>query len=217
MKQEIKSFCDNILDGSVALTYRGLTRSSYDALDADVSTSVGSITLDTISSSIDAATIGSETPDIIITTFTLWRALEDLLFPSVTSTYGAAGGRRGQVNRLGDVGAGQALKGLAGYTSIYYRGIPIVRDAKCTAGYIYGLNRKFIYWSGLPHPEHGTVNLGGDMLEGVDNMVPSNHGISWTGWKEPINQDGKTGQFIMYGQLMTDSPRHHFVDQGCTA
>ncbi len=213
--------CDGLAnivdDGSVALTYRGLTRSSYDALDSDVSTSVGSFSLDTIGSSIDGATIGSEEPDIIITTKTLWRALEDLLFPSVTATYGAAGSKRGKINRLGDVGAGQALVALAGYTAMYYRGIPIVKDAKCTAGYIYGLNRSLIYWSGLSHPKHGTINLGGDMIIGVDNMVPKNHGIAWTGFKEPLNQDGETGQFIMYGQLMTDSPRHHFVDQDVTA
>ncbi len=213
--------CDGLAnivdDGAVALNYRGLLRSSYNALDADVSTSVGSITLDTIGASIDACTVGSEEPDIIITTFTLWRAIEDLLFPSVTATYGAAGSKRGKINRLGDVGAGQALTGLAGYTAIYYRGIAIVKDAKCTDGYIYYLNRKFTYWAGLPHVKHGMVSLGGDMIEGVDNMVPKNHGIAWTGFKEPINQDGETGQFIMYGQLMSDSPRHNAVDQGVTA
>ena len=202
---------------SVASTYAGLTRSSYDALDADVSTSVGSITLDTLGSSIDAATVGALEPDIIITTPTLWRAIEDLLFPSVTATYGAAGSKRGKVNRLGDT-SGQTLTGLAGYTAIFYRGIAIVKDQKCTAGYIYYLNRKSgLYWAGLSHPKHGMVNLGGGLIEGVDNMVPKNHGISWTGFKEPINQDGETGQFIMYGQLISEHPRLNAVDQGCTA
>jgi len=214
--------CDglkNIVDdGSVAASYAGLTRSSYDALDADVSTSVGSITLDTLGASIDGVNIGSQEPDIIITTKTLWRAIEDLLFPSVTSTYGAVGGvRRSKLTRMGEVGAGQSLKGLAGYTAIWYRGIPIVKDAKCTSGYIYYLNRNFLYWSGLPHYKHGSVNLGGGLIEGVDNPVPKNHGLAWTGMKEPINQDGETGQFILYGQLVCELPRLQAVDQGCTA
>ena len=213
--------CDGLAnivdDGSVAATYRGLTRASYDALDADVTTSVGSLTLDDIGASIDACTIGSEEPDIIVTTKTIWRAIEDLLFPSIQATYGAAGSKRGKVNRLGDVGAGPTLTGLAGYTALYYRGIPIVADDKCTAGYIYYLNRKFLYWAGLAHPKHGMVSLGGDMIVGVDNIVPKNHGIAWTGFKEPLNQDGETGQFIMYGQLICDSPRHQAVDQGVTA
>jgi len=213
--------CDglgNIVDdGSVQANYAGLARATYSALDADVGTSTGSITLDTIGASLDAVTIGSETPDLIITTFTLWRAIEDLLFPSVQATYGAAGSKRGQINRLGDIGAGPSLSGLAGYTSMFYRGVPIVRDAKCTAGYIYYLNRKHIFWAGLSHHKHGQVNLGGGIIEGVDNMKPKNHGIAWTGFKEPINMDGETGQFLLYGQLMSDSPRHLGVDQGATA
>ncbi len=209
---------DNIVDdATVAANYAGLARATYAALNADVTSSVGSITLDTIGNSIDAATVGSEEPDIIITTKTLWRALEDLLFPSIMASYGAAGSKRGKVNRLGDVGAGQTLTGLAGYTAIYYRGIPIVKDAKCTSGDIYYLNRKFTYWTGLAHPRYGQVNLGGDLIEGVDNMVPTNHGIAWTGFKIPINQDGETGQFIMYGQMVSEAPWLNSKDESCTA
>lgn len=204
-------------DATVAATYAGLARATYSALNADIDTSVGSITLDTIGSSIDGCTVGSHEPKLVLTTKTLWRAIEDLLFPSVTATYGAAGSKRGKVNRFGDVGAGQALTGLAGYTAIYYRGIPIVKDDKCTSGYIYYLNTDFLYWAGLPHPDFGTVDLGGDIIEGVDNEAPSNHGIAWTGWMRPTDQDGNTAQFLQYGNLICESPRHQGCDQGCTA
>lgn len=205
-------------DGSVDLTYGGLTRSTYDSLDADVSTSVGSITLDTFGASFDACEIGSHVTDLVITTKTLWRAMEDLLFPGVVAQYGAATGNRYQMlTRNGTFGMGQSLQGLAGYRSIFFRGVPVVKDAKCTSGYIYHLNRDFLFWSGLSHWKHGEVNLGGDLIEGVDNPVPRNHGINWTGWKEPSNQDGVTGQFLVYGQLICESPRHQAVDQGCTA
>jgi len=161
--------CDGLAnivdDGSIATTYAGLTRASYNALDADVSTSVGSIALDTIGASIDGATVGSNEPDIIITTKTLWRAIEDLLFPSVTASYGAAGSKRGKVNRLGDVSMGTPLQGLAGYTAMWYRGIPIVKDEKCTSGYIYYINRGVTYWAGLPHYKYGQVSLGGGLIE----------------------------------------------------
>ena len=118
---------------------------------------------------------------------------------------------------MGEQGAGQALKGLAGYTAIWYRGIPIVKDEKCTSGYIYYINTDVTYWSGLPHPKHGMVSLGTSTIEGVGNPVPRNHGISWTGFKEPINQDGETGQFILYGQMLCEMPRYNGVDQGVTA
>ena len=213
--------CDglkNIVDdGAVAATYAGLTRSLYDALDANVTTSTGSVSIPIIGASIDGATVGSNEPNIVITTKTLWRAIEDLLFPSVTAVYGAAGSSKGKINRLGDVGAGQTLTGLAGYTAMYFRGIPFVKDTKCVSGYIYYLNTDVTYWSGLPHIEHGQVNLGSGLIEGVENEKPRNHGICWTGFKEPKNQDGITGQFIMYGQMICAHPRLNAVDQGATA
>ena len=213
--------CDGLAnivdDGSVAASYAGLTRATYDALDADVSTSVGSYTLDHIGASIDGATKGSKQPKIIITTPTIWRAIEDLLFPSVSATYGAAGSKRGMITRMGEVGAGQTLEGLAGYTAMWYRGIPIVKDEKCTSGYVYFINTDVTFWVGLSHPKHGMVNLGSNTIEGVGNPTPTNHGIAWTGFKEPINQDGETGQFLLYGQMICEMPRFNAVDQGVTA
>jgi len=204
-------------DGSVAADYTGLARATYSALNADVDTSVGSISLSTLGQSIDEATVGSHDPNLILTTKTIWRAIEDLLFPSVMATYGAAGSKRGKVNRLGDVGSGQTLTGLAGYTAIFYRGIPIVKDEKCPSGYIYYLNTDKLYWAGLAHPLYGTVDLGGGIIEGVDNEAPANHGIAFTGWMRPTLQDGETCQIIQYGQLVCESPRHNSVDQGCQA
>lgn len=209
---------DNIIDDqTVAANYAGLSRATYSALNADVTSTVGSITLDTIAASIDAATVGSKQPHIIITTETLWRAIEDLLFPSVQATYGAAGSKRGIITRMGEMGAGQALQGLAGYTAIWYRGIPIVKDEKCPSGDINYINTDVTYWSGLAHPKYGMVNLGTSTIEGVGNPVPTNHGISWSGFKEPLNQDGETGQFILYGQMICERPRLNAKDEGATA
>ena len=204
-------------DQTVNATYAGLSRATYAGLNADVTSSVGSLELDHIGASIDAATVGSKSPKLIITTPTIWRAIEDLLFPSVSATYGAAGSSRGMLTRIGEVGAGQALQGLAGYTAINYRGIPIVADEKCPSGDIWYLNTDVTYWIGLAHPKHGMVNLGSNTIEGVGNPTPSNHGIAWTGFKEPLNQDGETGQFILYGQMICEMPRFNSKDEGVTA
>lgn len=209
---------DNIIDDqTVSANYAGLARATYAGLNADVTSSVGSLSLETISASIDAATVGSKQPNIIITTPTLWRVIEDLLFPSLTSTYGAAGSKRGIITRFGEAGAGQALQGLAGYTAFWYRSIPIVKDEKCPSGDIWYVNGDVTYWTGLAHPKHGMVNLGSDTIEGVGNPIPRNHGIAWTGFKEPLNQDGETGQFLLYGQMVCEMPRYNAKDEGVTA
>lgn len=204
-------------DGSVAATYANLTRSSYDFLDADVGTSTGGIALNTLTTSIDACTYGTRRPDLIISTPPLWRAIEDLLFPSVSANYGVLDSRRTRVNRMGEVRKGQALTGNAGYDAIFVRGIPVVADPKCTSGYIYYINTDVTFWSGLAHPDYGMIDMGTSTIDGVGNPVPKNHGIAWTGFKKPINQDGRTGQLLLYGQMICEMPRFNAVDQGCTA
>ncbi len=204
-------------DQTVSANYAGLARATYAGLNATVSSSVGSISLDTIGSAIDSATVGSHQPTIIITTPTIWRALEESLFPSLSSTYGAAGSRRGIITRFGEAGAGQPLQASAGYNAMWYRAIPIVKDEKCPSGDIWFINDKVTYWSGLAHPKHGMVNLGARTIEGVGNPIPRNHGIAWTGFKEPLNQDGETGQFILYGQMICEMPRYNGKVEGATA
>lgn len=201
-------------DGTVAATYRGQTRASYDALDADITTSVGILTLDVMAASYDAAAIGQDTPTMMVTTDAVFSIVERLLFPTVSSSYNAAQGYA-QLTRRGVMKSKGGLGGEIGFNALFYRGVPIVADEKCTAGYLYYLNEKYLYWAGLKHPTHGTVNLGSSTIEGI-NPPSKNHGICWTGLKEPINADGETGQFLLYGQFICDSPRHQACDQGIT-
>ena len=199
---------------SVASTYRGLTRSSYDSLDASVTTSVGTLTLDYLATALDAATIGNQEPSIILTTPAAFSILERLVFPTTSASYNAKQGYA-YVTKSGFSQTKEGLNGEIGFKSIFYRGVPVVADEKCTSGYLYMLNEKSLYWASLPHPNHGEVSFGDSTLETVNDM-PKNHGIAWTGLKEPINADGETGQFLLYGQLICDMPRFNAVLQGIT-
>ena len=203
-------------DGSVSATYAGLTRSSYDSLDGNITTSIGTLTLDHLAASVDAVSIGAEVPTLIITTKAIFSIIERLLFPTTQSQYNAGAGY-GMLTRRGFESNSKGLNGELGFRSISYRGIPIVVDEKCTSGYIYYLNEKGLYWAALPHPVHGQVNLGVSTIDSPTGNAPSgNHGIAWTGLKEPINADGQTGQFLLYGQLICEQPRYQACDQGVT-
>jgi len=201
-------------DGTVAANYRGQSRTTYGALAADVTTSVGTLTLDVMAASLDAATIAAESPTVMITTPAIFSIIERLLFPTTSSSYNAQSGYP-QLTRTGWAKSKAALQGQIGFNALFYRGIPIVADEKCTSGYLYYLNEKYLYWASLPHPVHGTVNLGSSTIEEI-NPPSKNHGICWTGLKEPVNADGQTGQFLLYGDFICDSPRHMAVDQGIT-
>jgi hypothetical protein len=200
-------------DGSVSSTYGGQTRSSYDALDANVTTAIGTLELDHVQASISAIEIGKEKPTLIVTTKAIYDILEKLMYPTAQAQYNAV---RGNLTRRGFSKQGNGLAGELGFAAISYRGIPVVADDKCTAGYIYYINENWLYWAGLAHPVHGMVNLGTGAIETPSDAPSGNHGIAWTGLKEPINADGQTGQFILYGQMICEQPRFQGVDQGIT-
>ena len=202
-------------DGTVSATYGGLSRTTYPSLAANVTTSVGTLLIDHLAASIDAVSIGKEEPTIILTTKAIFSIIERILFPTTQSQYNAGNGY-GYMTRRGFVQGKQALAGQFGYRAISYRGLPIVADDKCTGGCIYYINEKWLYWAGLAHPVHGTVNLGTDMIESPSDAPSGNHGIAWSGVKEPINADGETGQFFLYGQLICEQPRYMALDSGIT-
>jgi len=200
---------------SVAASYAGLTRSSYSALSSSVTTAVGTLTLDHLAATYDAINVGSDVPTMFVTTKAIFSIIERLLFPTTSASYNAQGGYA-QLGRRGITKNKSGLGGEIGFNAIFYRGVPIVADDKCTSGYLYMLNENYLHWSSLPHPTHPTMNFGSSEIEGVNDNSPKNHGIVWTGLKEPINADGETGQFLLYGQMICEKPSSQGVLQGIT-
>ncbi|KKN56843.1 hypothetical protein LCGC14_0568250 [marine sediment metagenome] len=200
-------------DGSVAATYGGLNRSvTYTTLQSSVTTGIGNLTLAAMATSFDAATVGSDKPTIIVTTEAVWSFYEQLLQPTVRAGYDAGG--FAQVTKTGTAQNRGALKGEIGFDALWYRGVPMVKDEKCTAGYMYFLNENYLGWYNLPHPDN-KMQSGSSMIEGYyaeEGPKP----ISWTGLKDPINQDAVIGQFILYGELVNRNPNRSSVMQGIT-
>ena len=91
--------------------------------------------------------------------------------------------------------AGTGQTGDIGFDTLFFRGIPLVADEKCTSGRLYLLNEKHLWFARLDHPKY---SAGGNQF-----------GFAWTGLKEPTNQDASVGQFLLYGQLVGDSRRTH--------
>jgi hypothetical protein len=203
-------------DGTTNTSYAGLVRATYaTALNSSVTTAVGVLGLDDMATAVDAATIGNQGPTLIVTTPAVFSIFERLLNPTVSADYTAQASAT--LGRRQGFGPQMGLVGASGFRALSYRGIPIVADEKCTAGYMYFLNEDRVYWIGLKHWKHQAVSLSSSTIDGVYEDTPSkNHGIIWTGLKEPINQDAVIGQFLIYGQLVTDSPRHLAVLQGIT-
>ena len=184
-------------DGNGTATYAGLARATYTTWVSNLDNTSAAITLAYIADSMDAATIGSDTPTLMVTTPAIWNTVEGLAMGTLSLNQPTPGLSRtyGKVTREGII---QGLGANTGFTSLFYRGVPIVADEKCTSGRFYVLNENHIgiaTWSYPDFPGYVTK--------------PAFNGFCWTGLKIPTNQDATVGQFLFYGQLVTDACRTH--------
>jgi len=198
-------------DGTSVASYGGLSRATYATLQADVTLALGNLTLTAMATAYDAAAKGSDRPTIIFTTEGVWGFYEQLLQPTVVANYDAGGFAK--VTRTGEARGG--LSGEIGFDALYYRGVPMVKDEKCTTGFMYFLNEKYIKWHSLPHVDNILKSDGGS-VEGVYTMDEKTPVFSWTGFKKPVNQDAIVGQFIAYGELINHNPNRSSKIEGIT-
>ena len=176
-------------DSTFVVTYEGISRSTYTAWRS-VITSDATLTLDNLAADFNSAKVGAEDPTLLLTTpaiFNIYEALMDqdvrysLSFSGYDQIYG-----KGMPRKNGNLAQGQ------GFNSLYFRGIPMVADEKCTTGRLYTLNENHIFFKTFSkHPNHSAQK----------------NGFFWTGLKEPVNQDGNVGQFLWYGNLASDGPK----------
>ena len=196
-------------DGTNVATYGGLTRSSYDGLDSTVTASGGTLSLAKLDTLNDAVSYGSVEPTIIYTT------------PTIFSLYGQLLQSQERINKVGTQKAG-LMKGMGlqsgtGFTALSYRGIPVVRDDKCTSGVMYMVNEKYLDWNGATLAETNPVDFtfryeGNDYPSGVKGF-----GFSWSNWIIPSNQAAVISHIYLGGQMWSANNRSHGKLTGITA
>lgn len=210
-------------DGSTVASIGGLSRSTYTSLQSTVTASGGTISLSKMATLFDnasAAGIESEEPTIAVTTKTIWSLVEGLLFPSVRSNYDVLLPVRGAGNQLVSK---SGLRGVAGFTALTYRGIPIIKDDACTSGSFYMLNENYLKWLGrnlVPREFEGIiekVDLGRpSTVEGVMAAPYNTYGFFHQKEQMVINQGALIGRIWVFGQMITNQPRRHAVLTGIT-
>jgi hypothetical protein len=213
--KDFNGFENLIDDGTVASTIGGLTRSSYTThLDSTVTASGGTMDLDKIAALVSAVSAGASAknaPSFMLTTETVRDLYESLLTPTVKANYEAFG--LPVVTRTSK-GAlrGSELKGTQGFTSMTFRGLPIISDEKCTSGHLWAVNENFIEWYGLKDSDLKDISLSSETIEGMYNDAPSaNVGFQWTDFMEPINQYGIVAHMYLLGELVQWNPKRHGV------
>ena len=174
-------------DATTAVTFQGQSRNTYTNLRSTRNAQVGALAFSDLAADYDACQRGSDTPTLGVTTPAVWTIIEALITPTWNTNI------NGSYPRGAETGAMTGVSGTAGLNSIYYRGVPIISDEKCTAGNLYFLNENHLSLYQIDH----------------DPMFveSSREGFAWTGWKKSQNQNAIVGQLLFAGQVVGDSPR----------
>lgn len=196
-------------------TIGGQSRSTYSQLNATVTASSGTLSLAkmaTLDDTISSASIGNDQTNLGLTTKTVWSLYEQLLTPNVRADYNAVGYPAVSVRGTGMVKRAD-LRNAAGFTSLSYRGFPIIKDDYATSGVLFFLNENYYDWMGraiVPDEYKDSiskVSLGtskayeGTGAEALD--MPSEYN-GWFYQKSMIlpNQAGTIARFHVIGQTV---------------
>lgn len=182
-------------DGTNVATYFGLARSTYTTLKATVTASGGTLSLAKMSTLYNAITDGSVSPDVIYTTPTVFSLYESLLSPMQRITT--------------DLGSRAGTRGGTGFLTLDYKGMPVKKDRKCTAGVLYMLNRDYINFYAAPISKvegFKPAKIASKDIEGnVYSSVPG-LGFSWSGFTKAQNALAWNGYIVLGGDLISDNP-----------
>lgn len=208
-------------------TIGGQSRTTYSNLAATVTASGGTLTLAKMATLYDTISSGNDVPNIGVTTKTVWSLYEQLLTPNVRASYNEVGYDKVPVRGDYAVKNSADLRNAQGFTSLSYRGMPIIKDDFATSGYLYFLNEKYFDWCGrsvVPNEYKDfltKVNLGTNKASegtGFDALsMPS----EYNGWfyQKPLilpNQAGTIARFYVIGQMVAKGFRRSGVLTGVT-
>lgn len=197
-------------DGTNYSTYGGLSRSTYTSIKGYYLGSAGALTLAKLATAYDAVKVGTDVPDMIITTKALWSTYESLLTPTVRAGYTQNGYPR--MNAFGMVSRTDGLAGNQGFDVLFFRGTPIVSDEQCPSGKVWLINSSYFGMKGISIKADNmkTLNFKVDNVgvpTGVPGRIPSTMGFNFRDLMSPVDQLAEVGQLIYAGDFISENPR----------
>jgi hypothetical protein len=207
--------------GTYSSSYGGLSRTTYGTyINGQVTAASGGvISFNTLAAQIDlcsAAASTLESTNLILTTKTIWALIEKLVESKSRGNYDTQRGNL-RVSPYTPMGVAVDAKqvGLAGYESIYFRGIPTVKDDQCPSGLVYTLNENHLQFVSSKIAYCETIKMKQEVTEGALEEVVT---TAWQVSKEakPTNGLGDVRQIAIYGNLVNRNPVRSGVITGVT-
>lgn len=212
-------------NGTYSSSYGALSRTTYGSyINGQVTAaSAGVISFNSLAAQVDlssAASSSQESTNLILTTKTCWGLIETLLEAKNRGNYDTSRGylRVSPYTPMGTaVTPDQLPVGMAGFDSIYFRGIPAVKDDKCPSGLVYTLNENYMKFVSLNLVGLKSIQMGQQVTKGVydDSQVKST-AFQITDERTPTNQLGTVQQIVVYGNFINYNPKRSGVITGVT-
>ncbi len=204
--KQMQSIEDITDDATDTTTYGGASRSTYTQLNGQRNASGGTLDASLMATLNDDCSVGNLTPNLGVVTKGVFTIYESLLLPTVQHNLDISG--YPQATRDSVVPSKQALKGDIGFSALWHRGVPLVRDEKASANSLYLLNEDHLAFYSLPSARWTQISLGTSTIDGPYAKAPSkSFKMYWSGLREPTAQDAEVGFFKLGGQFISDNPR----------
>jgi hypothetical protein len=188
-------------------TYGSLSRTTYTTLKGYYAATIGALALSDLATAVNHTTFGSDKPTLMLTTQSIWSGYEALLQPTVKAGYQATGFP--QVTRTGQVSSRAALGGDIGFDTLFYRGIPVVQDQKCTAQKLFTLSERHFKFFGMDLG-YEKFNTGEKNVDGPQ-ALPIPKGFNYSGLIRGVDMPAQVGHLYYVGNFISDNPR--FIGQ----
>lgn len=197
-------------DSTLFATYGSLSRSTYTAWNGYYLAAAGALTLAKLATAYDAVTIGTDEPDFLCTTKSLWSTYESLLTPSIRANFTTSGYPR--KNAWGNMpnNAGQGAD--QGFVYLSFRGSALTKDEQIPSGQFYLMNTKGFGFVGFNYEDENIMTANFKQTSdavptGVPGNVRSTRGFQFRKMMSPVDQLTKVGYLIYAGNFLAYEPR----------
>ena len=202
--------CD---DGTNVATYGNLSRATYTTIKGNYDTTTTTITFAAMDSMLRSCNSWNDKVDMILTT----EAIFDFIAALFTATNNQTNAQydKGQLIKTKISG----LAGEAGFTSLFYKGVPIIADEKCPDEHVFFINTSTWEFATVDNLVGANpVKLSSMEIEGqYDKNMEKSYGFHVTPLQKAQDQWGFSSDILLMGNLMCKNPKRNGYMDNITA
>lgn len=197
-------------DSTLFATYGSLSRPTYTKWNGYYLAATGALTLAKMATAYDAVTVGTDTPDFLCTTKSIWSTYESLLTPTVRANFSTTGYPK--MNAWGGVPSNAGMGADQGFVYLSFRGSAIAKDEQVPSGKFFLMNTKNFGFVGFNYEDENimTANFkqtSDAVPSGVPGNVKSTRGFQFRKMMSPVDQLTKVGYLIYAGNFVATACR----------